>query len=232
MTHPLFDIAKCNVPFIQSVDFRFTSDCSIKPPPPPIFDCPEPPKTFRVVPECPSIDGSIMVSTGLEGCLTPRTNFVVTRIARCGGNQEAGCNFFIDLDLALAAPVPPCPSINGSIKVTTFAAGGAGAVMIQGVFNSQRAPIVEIAARHRLPTMWFDRQAVQAGGLISLSANTNDIYKRAAVMVDRILKGAKPADLPVEQPAVFELVINQKTARALGIVIPRAVVAQADDLIE
>jgi putative ABC transport system substrate-binding protein len=115
---------------------------------------------------------------------------------------------------------------------TTFAAAGAGAVMIQGVFNSQRAQIVEIATKHRLATMWFDRQAVQAGGLISLSANTNDIYKRAAVMVDRILKGAKPADLPVEQPAIFELVINQKTARALGIVIPHSVVAQADDLIE
>ena len=113
-----------------------------------------------------------------------------------------------------------------------FAAGKADAVMIQGVFNSQRARILELAAQHRLATMWFDRPAVQAGGLISLSANTTDIYKRAAVMVDRILKGAKPADLPVEQPAIFELVINLKAARALGLAIPQSVIVQADDLIE
>jgi len=113
-----------------------------------------------------------------------------------------------------------------------FAAGKADAVMIQGVFNSQRARIVDLAGRHRLPTMWFDRQAVEAGGLISLSANTADIYKRAAVMVDRILKGAKPGELPVEQPAIFELVVNLKTARALGIAVPQTVAVQADHLIE
>ena len=96
----------------------------------------------------------------------------------------------------------------------------AGAVIIQGVFNSHRAAIVEIAARQRMPTMWFDRQAVLAGGLISLSANTNDIFQRAAVMTDKVLKGAKPADLPVEQPAIFELVLNLKTAKALGLTVP------------
>ena len=87
-------------------------------------------------------------------------------------------------------------------------------------------------ARQRLPTMWFDRQAVLAGGLISLSANTNDIFERAAAMTDKVLKGAKPADLPVEQPAIFELVINLKTAKALGLTLPQSVQVQADELIE
>jgi putative ABC transport system substrate-binding protein len=113
-----------------------------------------------------------------------------------------------------------------------FAAGKADAVMIQGVFNSQRARIIDLAGHHRLLTMWFDRQAVEAGGLISLSANTADIYKRAALIVDRILKGAKPGELPVEQPAIFELVVNQNTARELGIAIPQSVAIQVDHLIE
>lgn len=113
-----------------------------------------------------------------------------------------------------------------------FAANQADAVMIQGVFNSQRTQIIALAAKHKLATMWFDRPAVEAGGLISLSANTNDIYKRVAMVVDRVLKGAKPADLPVEQPTVFELVINMKTARSLGITIPQSVALQADDLLE
>ena len=71
--------------------------------------------------------------------------------------------------------------------------------------------------------MWFDRQAVLAGGLISLSANTNDIFERAAAMTDKVLKGAKPADLPVEQPSIFELVINLKTAKALDLTLPQSV---------
>ena len=108
----------------------------------------------------------------------------------------------------------------------------AGAVLIQGVFNSHRAAIVEIASKQRLPTMWFDRQAVVAGGLISLSANTNDIFERAAAMTDKVLKGAKPADLPVEQPSIFELVINLKTAKALGLTLPQSVQVQTDELIE
>lgn len=113
-----------------------------------------------------------------------------------------------------------------------FADGKAGAVVIQGVFNSNRDAILALANRHRLPTMWFDRRAIEAGGLVSMSANTTDIYHRAAVMMDKVLKGARVADLPVEQPSVFELIINQKTARALGVTVPELVRIQADELIE
>ena len=99
-------------------------------------------------------------------------------------------------------PVPVAGPPDFAAAFAKMAEARAGAVLIQGVFNSHRAAIVEIASKQRLPTMWFDRQAVVAGGLISLSANTNDIYERAAAMTDKVLKGAKPADLPVEQPAL------------------------------
>ena len=129
-------------------------------------------------------------------------------------------------------PVPIAGPAEFEAAFAAMAERRAGASVIQGVFNSHRAAIVEIASRQRMPTMWFDRQAVLAGGLISLSANTNDIFQRAAVMTDKVLKGAKPADLPVEQPAVFELVINLRTAKALGLTVPQSVLVQADELVE
>ncbi len=129
-------------------------------------------------------------------------------------------------------PVPVAGPADFPAAFARMAEARAGAVLIQGVFNSHRAAIVEIASKQRLPTMWFDRQAVAAGGLISLSANTNDIFERAAAMADKVLKGAKPADLPVEQPSIFELVINLKTAKALDLSLPQSVQVQADELIE
>ena len=108
----------------------------------------------------------------------------------------------------------------------------AGAAIIQGVFNSRRTELVALAGRHRLPTMWFDRRAVEEGGLVSLSANTADMFRRACDLLDRVLRGAKAGELPVEQPSVFELVLNRGTARALGITVPRSVLVQADDVVE
>ncbi len=106
------------------------------------------------------------------------------------------------------------------------------AVVVQGIFNPNRAMVIELAARHRLPIMNWDRETTVAGGLISLAGNRSEIYRRAAAVVDRILKGAKPADLPVEQPTTFELVINLRTARALGLTIPSNVALQADEVID
>jgi putative ABC transport system substrate-binding protein len=92
--------------------------------------------------------------------------------------------------------------------------------------------IIEQAARYRLPAVYPYRSFVEAGGLISFGANLQDQYRRAAGYVDRILKGANPADLPVQAPTKYELVINLKTAKALGLDPPASVLARADEVIE
>jgi putative tryptophan/tyrosine transport system substrate-binding protein len=105
-------------------------------------------------------------------------------------------------------------------------------VLPHAVTNARRTQIVSLAAEHRLPGMYPDSQYVEAGGLMSYAANFSDLHRRAATFVDKILKGAKPADLPVEQPTKFELVINMKAARALGLTIPPSLLARADQVIE
>ena len=92
--------------------------------------------------------------------------------------------------------------------------------------------ILNVVSRMRLPAMYTDRRFVEAGGLMAYGPSLVDVYRRAATYVDRILKGAKPADLPVEQPTKFEFVINAKTAKALGLPIPAALLARADQVIE
>jgi ABC-type uncharacterized transport system substrate-binding protein len=95
-----------------------------------------------------------------------------------------------------------------------------------------RERIVDLAAKHRLPTMYISREFVQLGGFIAYGINFPNTFRRAAAYVDQILKGAKPADLPVEQPTKFELVINLKTAKALGLTIPPSLLSRADEVIE
>jgi len=111
--------------------------------------------------------------------------------------------------------------------------GQAGALLTLGspLTLSHLTQIAELAARSRLPSVFDSRVFVEAGGLASYGPRFADLYRRAAGYVDRILKGAKPADLPVEQPARFELVINLKTAKALGLTIPPSILLRADDVI-
>jgi putative ABC transport system substrate-binding protein len=113
-----------------------------------------------------------------------------------------------------------------------MARDGAQAVVIQGVFNSDRRLIVELAQWHHLAVMSFDRETTAAGGLVSLTTDRPEIYRRAAGAVARILRGANPADLPVEQPTTFELVINLKSAQMLGLTIPPSLLLSADEVIE
>ena len=105
-------------------------------------------------------------------------------------------------------------------------------VGLEGVTQAHRKTIAELAAKHRLPAVYGGREFVEAGGLIFYGPSFTDIYRRAATYVDRIFKGSKPADLPVEQPTKFELVINARAARELGLEIPANVRLLADEVIE
>ncbi len=100
------------------------------------------------------------------------------------------------------------------------------------IFLGSRSQLVRLAGRHRLPTVYVQREFVEAGGLMSYGGNLAYQFRRAAVYVDKILKGAKPADLPVEQPTQFDLVVNMRTAKDLGIKIPNSVLALATKVIE
>jgi putative ABC transport system substrate-binding protein len=109
---------------------------------------------------------------------------------------------------------------------------GALIVLADAVFNVHRVLLADLASKNRLPTMYGIRENVEAGGLISYGPNIRDLFRRAAGYVDKILKGAQPAELPVEQPTKFELVINLKTAKALGLTVPPTLLARADEVIE
>ena len=106
------------------------------------------------------------------------------------------------------------------------------ALLVFAASAVQQNQIVEFAAKNRLPALYGFREAVDAGGLMSFGPKLHDLWRGAANYVDKILKGAKPGDLPVEQPTTFELVINLKTAKALGLTIPASVLARADHVIE
>jgi putative tryptophan/tyrosine transport system substrate-binding protein len=118
--------------------------------------------------------------------------------------------------------------------ITAFARAPNGGLIVPGsaLANVHRDLIIALAARHKLPAAYSNRLYVADGGLISYGVDTFDQYRRAAGYVDRILKGEKPADLPVQLPTKFELAINLKTAKALGITVPPMVLARADEVIE
>jgi putative ABC transport system substrate-binding protein len=109
---------------------------------------------------------------------------------------------------------------------------GALLVVSDVIFNNHQTRLADLAARSRLPAAYGVRESVEAGGLMSYGTSFLDLHRRSAAYVDKILKGAKPADLPVEQPTKYELVINLKTARALGLTIPQSLLRQADQVIE
>ena len=99
------------------------------------------------------------------------------------------------------------------------------------MFLAERAQLSQLAAKHRLPTMYYLREYAAAGGLITYGPSLADLFRRSAAQVDKILKGAKPGELPVEQPSRFELIINQAAARELGVTIPDSILMRADDII-
>jgi ABC-type uncharacterized transport system substrate-binding protein len=126
----------------------------------------------------------------------------------------------------------PNPDLEGVFQAAIRGRANALITVRNPVLNRYTKQIADLAIKNRLPSLYEGSQAVEAGGLISYAANDRDMYRRAATYVDKILKGRKPADLPVEQPTKFELVINLKTAKQIGLTIPPNVLARADRVIK
>ena len=143
--------------------------------------------------------------------------------------QAAAPSFAVS---AITVPVHDAVEIEGSMATLAQAKGGGLIVMPDTFTWNQRKLIVSLAARYHLPAIYPFREFVNEGGLISYGVDPGDLRVRAATYVDKILKGAKPADLPVQLPTKFEFVINLKTAKALGLTIPTSILAQATEVIE
>ncbi len=111
---------------------------------------------------------------------------------------------------------------------------GAGALLLgtDNLFGAESRRIIALAMRHKMPTMYQNRRSAVLGGLISYAANLADLQRQCGVYTGRILKGEKPTDLPVQQPTKFELVLNLKTAKALGVEVPSSILVRADEVIE
>jgi putative ABC transport system substrate-binding protein len=154
---------------------------------------------------------------------------ITAGVALLGSIQTAAPSFGIDV-----SPVNVRDATEIERTITVFARGPNGSLILTGSALSAAHGdlIVALATRHKLPAVYFTRQFVDAGGLVSYGSNLVDPFRRAAGYVDRILKGEKPADLPVQNPTKYELVINLKTAKALGLTVPPTLLATADEVIE
>jgi putative ABC transport system substrate-binding protein len=132
----------------------------------------------------------------------------------------------------IVAPVHSDVEIEGAIVALGGEPGG-GLVVVPDVFNdAHRAPIISAAARHNIPAVYWRSDLARDGGLLSYGYDVVDTFRRAATYVDRILRGSKPGDLPVQFPTKFEMVVNLKTAKALGLTVPQSILLRADELIE
>ena len=123
-------------------------------------------------------------------------------------------------------------ALDNAFAAMTRERAGALLVLSDSIFVGQRRRIVDLAARAKLPAIYYQREFVDAGGLISYGASLADTFRRAATDVDKILRGAKPADIPIEQPTMYELVINLKTATTLGLTIPQSLLLRANEVIQ
>jgi putative ABC transport system substrate-binding protein len=163
----------------------------------------------------------------------------LARVAVLGTSRPSTAQELREMEVAAAAlkvqlqyvGAPGPDDIETAFREVTAGRANGLLVLNSAILNSRRIQIVRLATRSRLPTIYAVPEFVQDGGLMSYSTSYTDLYRRAAVYVDKILKGAKPADLPVEQPKKFELIINLKAAKQIGLTIPPNVLASADKVI-
>ncbi|MBI2360431.1 MAG: ABC transporter substrate-binding protein [Deltaproteobacteria bacterium] len=191
-----------------------------------------------------NITGLASIATDLSGKRLELLKETVPGLTRVGvlwdgGDQGAAANFKDTKAVAQALRVQvqslevrSPKDFESAIKAATVGRAQGLIALQAALIRSHQTRIVELATKSRLPTMFTDGRYVESGGLLSYAPNYADLFRRAATYVDKILKGAKPADLPVEQPTKFEMVINLKTARALGVKIPPHLLMEADKVIE
>jgi putative tryptophan/tyrosine transport system substrate-binding protein len=156
-------------------------------------------------------------------------DFVTASAAYVASVETAARSLKVDV---ITAPVHNDAEIEAAITTLRREAGG-GLVAMPDVFMAaHRAPLILDAARNNVPAVYGYSYYAREGGLLSYGADPADLYRRAAAYVDRILRGAKPADLPVQLPTKFEMVVNLKTAKALGVTVPQSILLTADEVIE
>jgi len=172
-----------------------------------------------------------VVLTTRVGLLFNPTNYARNPALVVGRERLIGAARSLAIELTqVEAPTPG--ELAGAFAKLSQAGVGAVLVDADAMFFSQRALVVELAAKHRLPAVYAERQFADAGGLMAYAPNNPANFRRAATYVDKILKGARPGDLPIEEPTRIELVINLKAARALGIAIPQPLLLRADEVIQ
>jgi putative tryptophan/tyrosine transport system substrate-binding protein len=158
-----------------------------------------------------------------------RDRAIAAGTGQFGAMQAAAASFGVEL-----SPIGVRDADEIERAITAFARGSNRGLIVTAspLVLIHRDLIITLAARHKLPAIYSDRAFISDGGLISYGTDYSDLYRRAAGYVDRILKGERPADLPVQYPTKYELVINLKTAKALGLDLPATVLARADEVIE
>ena len=152
-----------------------------------------------------------------------------TLLSNLQATEEAGRSLGLELRTVEAAVLGDIPA-----AFEAAVSGGAEALVVlpNAMFWNERARIVALAAQHRLPAIYEDREYAVDGGLLTYGRDVSEQFRLSAGYVDKILKGAKPSDLPIQQPTRFQLVVNRKTAKALGLTIPPSILDLADEVIE
>jgi ABC-type uncharacterized transport system substrate-binding protein len=169
------------------------------------------------------------LTTGLKRVAVIRDPYIIAGIGQWGAIQSVAPSFGVEL-----TPINVDDAAELERAIAAFARASNGGMIVTGSARAviNRDLIIALAARHKLPAIYYERYFVAAGGLISYGPDFIDQFRQAASYVDRILKGEKPADLPVQAPIKYELVVNLKTAKALGLTVPPTLLASTDDVIE